>query len=55
MSIIGEIYDQSNEINGVILNVRTKGTKIAVWTSNASKSNEDNILAIGYVIIKLKY
>lgn len=55
MSIIGEIYDQSNEINGVILNVRTKGTKIAVWTSNASKSNEDNILAIGYVINKLKY
>lgn len=54
MSIIGETYDQSNEINGVILNVRTKGTKIAVWTSNASKSNEDNILAIGYVINKLK-
>lgn len=51
MSIIGEIYDQSNEINGAIVNVRGKGTKIAVWTNNSSKDNGDNIIAIGYVIL----
>jgi len=47
MSIIGEIYEQSNEINGAIVNVRSKGTKISVWTNNASKDNGDNIMAIG--------
>ncbi|CAI6345259.1 unnamed protein product [Macrosiphum euphorbiae] len=47
LSIIGEIYDQSSEINGAIVNVRTKGTKIAVWTNNASKDNGSNIMAIG--------
>lgn len=50
MSIIGEIYEQSHEINGAIVNVRGKGTKIAIWTNNASKDNVDNIMAIGYVI-----
>ncbi|XP_050541689.1 eukaryotic translation initiation factor 4E-like [Daktulosphaira vitifoliae] len=48
MSIIGEVYnEQSHEINGAIVNVRGKGTKIAVWTNNASKDNAENILAIG--------
>ncbi|XP_050433233.1 eukaryotic translation initiation factor 4E-1A-like [Adelges cooleyi] len=48
MSIIGEVYnEQSREINGAIVNVRQKGTKIAVWTNNASKDNADNIMAIG--------
>lgn len=50
MSIIGEVYEQSNEINGAIVNVRSKGTKISVWTNNASKDNGDNIMAIGYVM-----
>lgn len=49
MSIIGEIYDQSNEINGAIVNVRNRATKISVWTNNSSKDNADNIIAIGYV------
>jgi len=49
LSIIGEVYDQSSEINGAIVNVRSKGTKIAVWTNNASKDNGSNIMAIGYV------
>lgn len=53
MSIIGEIYDQSNEINGAIVNVRNKGTKIAVWTNNASKDNVDNIMSIGCVAFLL--
>jgi len=52
MSMIGEIYDQSNEINGAIVNVRSKGTKIAVWTNNSSKENENNIMAIGCVLCK---
>ncbi|XP_015367099.1 PREDICTED: eukaryotic translation initiation factor 4E-1B-like, partial [Diuraphis noxia] len=47
LSIIGEIYDQSSEINGAIVNVRAKATKIAVWTNNASKDNGSNIMAIG--------
>jgi len=49
LSIIGEVYDQSSEINGAIVNIRSKGTKIAVWTNNASKENGSNIMAIGYV------
>lgn len=51
LSIIGEVYEHSNEINGAILNVRIKGTKIAVWTKYATG---DNIMAIGYVMIKKK-
>jgi len=48
MSIIGEVYD-SSEINGAVVSVQSLGTKISVWTSNASKNNRNNIMAIGYV------
>jgi len=48
MSIIGEVYE-SSEINGAVVSVRSIGTKISVWTSNASKNNGNNIMAIGYV------
>lgn len=44
------MYEHSCEINGAIVNVRSKGTKIAIWTNNASKENGDNIIAIGYDI-----
>lgn len=54
MSIIGEVYEQSSEINGAIVNVRNKGTKIAIWTNNATKENGDNIIAIGYDIIMFR-
>jgi translation initiation factor 4E len=47
MSLIGEIYEHSSEINGATVNIRNKGTKIAVWTNNAAKDNGDNIMAIG--------
>ncbi|VVC38220.1 Hypothetical protein CINCED_3A011156 [Cinara cedri] len=53
MSIIGEVYEHSCEINGAIVNIRSKGTKIAIWTNNASKENGDNIITIGYVINKI--
>ncbi|XP_001945775.2 eukaryotic translation initiation factor 4E-1A-like [Acyrthosiphon pisum] len=49
MSIIGEVYE-SSEINGAIVSVRNLGTKISVWTSNASKKNANNIMAIGMKI-----
>jgi len=48
MSIIGEVYE-SSEINGAIVSVKSLGTKISVWTNNASKKNGNNIIAIGYV------
>jgi len=44
------MYEQSSEIMGATVIVRSRGTKIAVWTNNASKDNRDNIMAIGYVI-----
>jgi len=49
MSIIGEVYE-SSEINGAIVCVQSLGTKISVWTNNASKNNGNNIMAIGYEI-----
>ncbi|KAL5237996.1 hypothetical protein ACI65C_005406 [Semiaphis heraclei] len=46
MSLIGEVYE-SSEINGAVVSVQNLGTKISVWTNNASKSNGNNIMAIG--------
>ncbi|XP_022161816.1 eukaryotic translation initiation factor 4E-1A-like isoform X2 [Myzus persicae] len=46
MSIVGEVYE-SSEINGAIVSVHSLGTKISVWTNNASKKNGNNIIAIG--------
>ncbi|CAI6353598.1 unnamed protein product [Macrosiphum euphorbiae] len=46
MSLIGEVYE-SSEVNGAIVNVASIGTKISVWTSNASKNNRNNLMAIG--------
>ena len=48
MSLIDELYE-SSEINGAMVSVQSRGTFISVWTSNASKKNEINIMAIGYV------
>ena len=44
--LIGEAFeDHSDEVCGAVVNVRSKGDKIGVWTADAKKS--ESILKIG--------
>jgi len=46
LCLIGEAFDeQSDDICGAVVNIRAKGDKLAVWTSDAR--NADNNLKIG--------
>ncbi|XP_055383562.1 eukaryotic translation initiation factor 4E1 [Condylostylus longicornis] len=45
LSLIGEAFDNSTEICGAVLNVRSKFDKISVWTANGK--NEEGIMEIG--------
>uniref|UniRef100_A0A1B6HUS2 eIF-4F 25 kDa subunit n=1 Tax=Homalodisca liturata TaxID=320908 RepID=A0A1B6HUS2_9HEMI len=48
LCMIGEAFDDhGDEVCGAVVNVRNKGDKIAVWTSDASRSNCDGVIAIG--------
>lgn len=38
LCLIGEAFDNSEEVCGAVVNIRQKGDKIAVWTSDGSKS-----------------
>ena len=45
--LIGEQFgDYSDSVCGAVVQIRTKGDKLAIWTSNAS--DQDTILSIGY-------
>lgn len=47
MLLIGEQFgDYSDSVCGAVVQIRTKGDKLAIWTSNAS--DQDTILSIGY-------
>ncbi|OVA18938.1 Translation Initiation factor eIF- 4e [Macleaya cordata] len=45
LAMIGEQFDNGDEICGAVVNVRAKQEKIAIWTKNAS--NESAQLSIG--------
>lgn len=47
--LIGEYYEYSEDICGVVLNVRTYGIKVAIWTSHADK---ERLKSIGISIKK---
>uniref|UniRef100_F6VMH3 Eukaryotic translation initiation factor 4E family member 1B n=1 Tax=Monodelphis domestica TaxID=13616 RepID=F6VMH3_MONDO len=48
LCLIGEAFEEySEEVCGVVLNVRTKGDKIAIWTSEAE--NQPAVTFIGRV------
>ncbi|TKR88749.1 hypothetical protein L596_012947 [Steinernema carpocapsae] len=51
MALIGEQFDDSEHICGVVVNCRAKGDKIAVWTRDAEK--DDINLRIGERLRKL--
>lgn len=43
MCLIGEAFDEaSDEVNGAVANVRTKGDKIAVWTANCNSRDANH-------------
>lgn len=47
MLLIGEQFgDYSDSVCGAVVQIRTKGDKLAIWTSNAS--DQDTNLSIGY-------
>lgn len=46
LCLIGESFEEhSTEVCGAVINIRTKGDKIAVWTREAE--NEASVLHIG--------
>jgi len=45
LKLIGETLTYAHEVNGAVVNVRSKGDKLAVWTATAM--NADAILDIG--------
>jgi len=47
--MIGESFDKhSDDVNGAVVNVRGKGDKLGIWTSNAT--NSESILKIGHTL-----
>uniref|UniRef100_U5EUM7 eIF-4F 25 kDa subunit n=1 Tax=Corethrella appendiculata TaxID=1370023 RepID=U5EUM7_9DIPT len=47
LCLIGEAFEASDEICGAVVNVRPKGDKISIWTSNSQ--NRNAILEIGKI------
>lgn len=46
--MIGEAFDEySDDVCGAVVNIRTKGDKIALWTADASKTKSEGVLSIG--------
>lgn len=46
LCLIGESFEEySREVCGAVINIRTKGDKIAVWTREAE--NQTGVLHIG--------
>lgn len=46
LCMIGEAFNEySDDVCGAVVNVRTKGDKIGIWTSNAN--SEDSVMEIG--------
>jgi len=49
LCMIGEAFNEySDDICGAVVNVRQKGDKLCVWTSNADSA--DSVMEIGYGI-----
>uniref|UniRef100_A0A8C5IIM5 Eukaryotic translation initiation factor 4E family member 1B n=1 Tax=Junco hyemalis TaxID=40217 RepID=A0A8C5IIM5_JUNHY len=48
LCLIGEMFDEySDEVCGAVINIRTKGDKIAIWTREAE--NQEGVTHIGRV------
>ncbi|CAN7093777.1 unnamed protein product [Brassica rapa subsp. narinosa] len=45
LSLVGEQFEHGDEICGAVLNFRTRGDKISIWTKNAA--NEEAQISIG--------
>lgn len=46
LCLIGEMFDEySDEVCGAVINIRTKGDKIAIWTREAE--NQEGVTHIG--------
>lgn len=46
LCLVGESFDEaSDDVCGAVVNVRPKGDKLAIWTSNCQ--NRDAIMTIG--------
>lgn len=48
LCMIGEAFNEySDDVCGAVVNVRTKGDKIGVWTADATRGT--SVMEIGYV------
>jgi len=45
LCLIGEAFENSEDVCGAVVNIRAKGDKIGVWTSNAT--NQEAVMEIG--------
>lgn len=49
LCMIGEAFNEySDDVCGAVVNVRPKGDKLGIWTSNADSA--DSVMEIGYKI-----
>ncbi|XP_020867237.1 eukaryotic translation initiation factor 4E-2 isoform X2 [Arabidopsis lyrata subsp. lyrata] len=52
LALVGEQFDQGDEICGTVLNFRTRGDRISLWTKNAA--NEEAQLTNGQDLVYMK-
>ena len=46
LCLIGEAFEEfSADVNGAVINIRNKGDKLSLWTSNAQRP--DAVMKIG--------
>jgi len=45
LAVIGSFFEDSEEVTGCVVSVRSKGDRIALWTRDAT--NEEAILRVG--------
>ncbi|KFK44790.1 hypothetical protein AALP_AA1G303500 [Arabis alpina] len=43
LALVGEQFEQGDEIYGVVLNFRARGDKISLWTKNAANEEAQTI------------
>lgn len=37
LACVGELFEDEDDVCGVVCNIRAKGNRVCIWTSNASK------------------
>ena len=52
MFIIGENFEDSGQVNGATVQIRSRGDRLAMWLKDCK--NDDAVMTIGFVSRRLK-